>query len=97
MDSFLRSQPAISSAEAGLVVSEPLAVGGNVVVPHVGDVLQKQHHQDVVLVLPGIHDAPEGIAHGPRHLVHLGLCDVIRHCVFLYSITGATRSAISRM
>ena len=90
-DEALALQPA---ADARLVASEPLPVGGNVVVPQVGDVLQKQHHQDVVLVLAGIHDAAEGVAGGPRRLVHLGLCDAIRHGVFLYPTTDATRSGV---
>src|SRR5690606_5660689 len=45
----------------------------------VGDVLQEQHHQDVILVLSGIDDAPEGVASGPRRLVDLLLGKLVAH------------------
>ena len=57
MDSFLRSQPAISPAEAGLVVSESLPIRGELIYPQVRAVLQGQHYQVVILLLAGIHDA----------------------------------------
>lgn len=49
----------------------------DMVVPEVADVLQEQHHKDVVLVLPGIDDPTKGVASGPRRLVDLALRNLV--------------------
>src|SRR5690606_15600603 len=54
-------------------------VGGQVVVPQVGDVLQEQRHQDVVLVLRRVDGAAEGVAGGPGGLVDLLLGELVAH------------------
>ena len=77
-DETLALQPA---ADARLVVAVPGAVGFDVVVPQVRNILQEQHHQDVVLVLTGINDAPKGVTGGPSGLVDLLLSELVGHFV----------------
>ena len=50
-------------------------VGVAMVAPHIGDVLPEQHHQDVVAVVLGIDDAPEGVAGAPGDVVDFRLVD----------------------
>ena len=83
-DEALALQPA---ADARVVVAVLLAVLFEVVVPEVGDVFQEQHHQDVVLVLRRIDNAPEGVACGPRRVVDVLLVDLSVH--LLYSLSQA--------
>jgi len=64
---------------ARLVVTISIAIGIQVVVPEVRYVLQEQHHENVVLVLAGIDDAPEGVTCRPRGLVDLLLGNPVRH------------------
>ena len=71
--------PLQAPADARLVVAILLAIGCLVVLPKVGDGLQEQHHQDVVLVLPRINGAPKGVAGGPGGLVDLLLGDWVGH------------------
>ena len=66
-------------ADADVVAAELLLVGFEVVVPEIGNVFQEQHHKDVVLVLPGIDDAPEGVAGRPCRLVDFLLCKFVVH------------------
>ena len=67
-DEALAFQPATDPA---LVIPVTLPKTLHAVVPQVRDVLEEQHHEDVVLVLTGIDDAPEGVAGGPGGLVDL--------------------------
>ena len=79
-DEPLALQPAANTRPVTAVL---LAVALDVVVPEIRDVLQEQHHQDVVLVLTGIDDAPEGIASRPSRLVNLLLRELVGHVAFL--------------
>ena len=63
-------------ADARLVVAELRPVGVVVVAPYVGDVLDEQHHQDVVLVLGRVHRAAKGVARPPQDGVDLVLADL---------------------
>ena len=68
-----------AAANAGLVVAILLAVGLEVVVPEVRNVLQEQHHEDVILVLSGIDCATEGVASSPGGIIDLVLGNLIGH------------------
>src|SRR5690606_22721249 len=68
-----------AAANAGHVVAILLAVGLEMVVPEVRNVLQEQHDEDVVLVLAGIDGAPEGVAGRPGGLIDLLLGNLIGH------------------
>ena len=50
-----------------------------VVAPHVGDVLDEEHHQDIVLVLGRVHRAAEGVTRAPEDLVDFVLVDCRGH------------------
>jgi hypothetical protein len=47
--------------------------------PDVGNVLDEEHDQDVVLLLAGIDGAPEGVARFPKDGVDFVLVDAIGH------------------
>ena len=42
-----------------------VAVGCIVILPDIGDVLEEEHHEDVVLVAGGVHNAAEDVAGTP--------------------------------
>ncbi len=75
-DEALPLQPA---ADAHIVVAILLAVFFVVVAPGVRDVLEEQHHQDVVLVLGRVHHPPEGVAGRPGSIVDVFLVDFWAH------------------
>ena len=54
----------------------------------VGDVLDEQHEQDVVLVLAGIHAAAQLVARGPEGGVEVGFLDG-HGLLFQHDATGA--------
>ena len=68
-----------TAANTGIVVAILFLVGFDVVGPEVRDVLQEQHHQDVVLILGRIDGATEGVARCPGGLVDLLLGYLIAH------------------
>src|SRR5690606_13931703 len=72
-----------TTTDTGFVATILLSIGLDVVVPVIGNVLQEQHHKDVVLVLTGIDNAPEGVAGRPRRLVDLLLRELVGHFDFL--------------
>src|SRR4030095_10956279 len=45
------------------------------VLPHVGQVFEEQHHKDVVLVLRRVYRATKGVARAPRHIIDFVLGD----------------------
>ena len=63
-----------AATDAGLVAAVPLPVGLDVVVPEVRDVIQEQHHEDVVFVLAGVDDALEGFAGVPGGWGGISIC-----------------------
>ena len=67
------------AADTLFVVPVFLLVLGVVVGPLIADVLQEQHHQDVVLVLRRVDDAAEGVAGGPGGVVNFLLRNLVCH------------------
>ncbi len=57
----------------------------------VGDVLDEQHEQDVVLVLAGIHAAAQFIAGGPEGGVEVGFLDGHVYIIFLSFTRNVTK------
>ncbi len=59
-----------------------------VVSPHVRDIFDEQHHQDIVLVFGGIDRTAEGVAGFPEDVVDFVLGDVRRivHWLHYYSV-----------
>ncbi len=63
------------AADAPLVVAVKPAQFLVAFTPHVADVFEKEHHQDVVLVLGGVNRATEGVAGFPQDAVDRFLFD----------------------
>ena len=62
-----------TALHALLVAVVFLQVGIAVVAPHIGHVFPEEHHEDVVPVVFGIDNAPEGVAGAPGDFVDLGV------------------------
>ena len=70
-----------SAANAVFIPPVSCPIVRQMIVPEIGDVLQEQHHKDVVLVLPGIDDTPKSVAGRPGRVVDLLLGDPVGHRV----------------
>ena len=72
------------AADASIVIAVLLPILFVVVLPDIGDVFQKQHHEDVILVLCRIDNPPEGVAGRPCRVVDVFLIDFAAHFLFSF-------------
>src|SRR3990172_3096730 len=66
-------------ADTPFVIAVLLSVFLIVVLPYIGDIFQKQHHKDIILILRRVHHSPEGIARRPCCGIDLTLGNLVCH------------------
>jgi hypothetical protein len=65
-----------------------------VILPHVGDVLDEEHNQDVVFVFGGVYGAAKGVAGFPQDAVDFFLGDTVVFAVVKhFELGGVSRHA----
>ncbi len=74
---YLDANAHLAALDAPAVVAAALLVVIVVILPDVGDVLDEEHDQDVVLVLGGVDGAAKGVAGFPKDGVDLVLANAI--------------------
>ena len=72
------------AADTDIIIAILFLVLFIVVLPYIGNIFHKQHHEDVVFVLRRINNAPEGVTRRPCRVVDVFLINLTAHDLFSF-------------